>query len=280
MVDQIIKDKFFSELLDKLSFILDDSKNKFSLIPLKSKKNMVYELILTDRLTNSSEIFIIKKLQSEKADKEYEMINYLKAQKLQIPKIIYFKNPYIIQEKVNGENLCDFINNNLRGKKELSEVDNKITKKILLAIKLLAKWLADLHKKNIILKEDFDKIIVINKGDTRLKDFIINFSNKKIYGVDFEESYEGNYLEDIAWICCSLIDTDPGIFEMEEPLHKIELINLFLKEYFKINADFKFSFNYFAKSLIENLNLVINRRELKIGELNENSVLNKILKKI
>ncbi|MBY9007292.1 MAG: hypothetical protein KGD63_11100 [Candidatus Lokiarchaeota archaeon] len=269
-----------SEILDNLTFIFDNPEVTYSLIPIKSHKNPIYELTLTNQTKNTSEVYIIKRLQIESANIEYNSIKLLKKQNMNVPSVLLYKNPFIIQEKIIGTDLCDYINENLIGKKDLSEVPNEIKDNLYNAIKLLAKWLAKFHKNNIIPKDDEGKIIVLNKGDARLKNFIINTSNDKLYGIDFEESHEGNYIEDISWVCCSLIDTNPGIFEMEEPLHKIELLNLFLREYFTLNHDFKFSFSDFTRSLIENLNKVIIRRELNFGLLNKNTFLSKIIKEI
>ncbi|MHA1509932.1 MAG: hypothetical protein ACTSO6_14660, partial [Promethearchaeota archaeon] len=46
------------------------------------------------------------------------------------------------------------------------------------------------------------------------------------------------------------------------PLVKIELINLFLKNYYRINPETHFDFKYFTEKLIENLNTVMSRRGL------------------
>ena len=100
-----------------------------------------------------------------------------------------------------------------------------------------------------------------------------NFNKGKIYGLDFEDSYPGNHLDDIAWICCALLDTNPGIFQLEVPKHKIKLINEFLTGYYKINKDFKFDFEYFARRLIENINLVIERRNIDLGIVSKESIL-------
>jgi hypothetical protein len=62
---------------------------------------------------------------------------------------------------------------------------------------------------------------------------------------------------------------------MDNPQHKVDLINLFLGEYHQINLQFYFSFNYFAEKLIENLNIVIRRRSLDICKLNKENVLRK-----
>ena len=45
-----------------------------------------------------------------------------------------------------------------------------------------------------------------------------------MFGVDFEDSYEGNHIDDIAWICCSLLDTKPGLFEKSYPKSKIDIV--------------------------------------------------------
>ena len=126
--------------------------------------------------------------------------------------------------------------------------------------------------------KSIENVIALNKGDTRLRDFIVNFSTNTLYGVDFENAYEAHYLEDISWICCSLIDTNPGIFELTVPSHKIELINIFLKEYYNINKDFLFSFEKFSELLIRNLNQVIKRRRLGMGNLNIDIILDKLYK--
>ncbi|GAI86577.1 unnamed protein product [marine sediment metagenome] len=121
--------------------------------------------------------------------------------------------------------------------------------------------------------------LILNKGDTRLRDFIIDFSSDKLYGFDFEDSYEGNHIDDLAWICCALLDTNPGVFEIIEPnqpKHKIELINIFLKNYYQINSGFHFSFNYFAERLVEDLNIVIKRRDLDPGFIRKNTILKNI----
>ena len=65
---------------------------------------------------------------------------------------------------------------------------------------------------------------------------------------------------------------------MFEPIHKTELINIFLKEYFRINYHFQFSFQYFAEKLIENLNIVIERRSLEFGPVSKDSILKNISK--
>ncbi len=67
---------------------------------------------------------------------------------------------------------------------------------------------------------------------------------------------------------------------MEEPKHKIELINMFLKKYYQNNNRFPFSFNYLAEQLIENLNIVIERRNLPYGTVSKDKFIEDISKEI
>ena len=128
----------------------------------------------------------------------------------------------------------------------------------------------------MISKED---ISVLNKGDTRLRDFIFNTETGQIHGTDFEETYVGNPIDDLAWVCCSLLDTNPGVFEMNEPRPKIDLINYFLKSYYEMNPGFEFNFTYFAERLIEDLNEVMRRRNLQMS-LNKNSFIKEISREL
>jgi hypothetical protein len=273
--------RIFSKLSEKFPHIFGDFNrdlSTFNITQLKSKRNDVYEVKFTKPLEDLPENFILKIFKTPNGNKEVATLKHLKKLDISVPLILLYENPYLILEKINGENLCDFINENLLGKQDLNEVSEPITTQLNMSIKLLAQWFAEFHRKNIIKHEEVEKIIVLNKGDTQLRDFIINFSSNSLYGLDFENAYEGNFLEDLSWVCCSLIDTNPGIFELSEPSHKIKLINIFLKEYFRINNEFLFSFQKFAELLIENLNVIIKRRGLRVGNLDKNEILNKIFK--
>jgi tRNA A-37 threonylcarbamoyl transferase component Bud32 len=277
MDPQKVKKKVIKDLSTYIPEI-QDKDNPFSLKRLTSKKNIVFELDFKVKLKKFPKVVILKLFRTEFAEKEYNALTKLGKLDIAVPKVLYFNKPYIILEKLNGVNLCDLINDNLIKVTSLDELDAKMRNKIIQSVKSLAEWIANLHKQNVINNKDPSQIIVLNKGDTRLRDFIYDTSKKEIYGIDFEESYEGNHHDDLTWICCSLIDTNPGLFQMLEPTHKIELINLFLKEYFRINNDFEFSFEYFAERLIEYLNIVIERRSLEYGPVNKDSILRSILK--
>ncbi|MFX0141300.1 MAG: RIO1 family regulatory kinase/ATPase [Candidatus Hodarchaeota archaeon] len=273
-----IKNKVLKDLRQEIPDLIEEIDN-FSLNRLSSKKNIVYELIFDKKPDKLPKEVILKLFRTNYAEKEYKALIKLEKQGLPIPKVLYFKKPYLILKKLEGVNLCDFINDNLVNTTTIDELDLEIRDKIIVSVKKLAEWIANLHSQNIITKKNSLEIIVFNKGDTRLRDFIYNITKNVIYGIDFEESYEGNFLDDLAWICCSLLDTNPGIFEITEPKHKIELINYFLKEYFRINKKFLFSFNYFAEKLIDYLNIVIERRAIELSPVRKNVILRNISKK-
>ena len=272
-----IKKKVLRDLRNEIPELIEGI-NSFSLNRLNSKKNLVYELNFDKKPKKFPKHVILKLFRTNYAENEYKALIKLEKQDLEIPKVLFFKKPYLILKKINGVNLSDFINDKLINFNTINDLDLKIKNNIFLSLEKLAEWIARLHNQNIIDNKDFSEVIVFNKGDTRLRDFIFNISEKKVYGLDFEESYEGNYLDDLAWISCSLLDTNPGIFEIEKPMVKIELINYFLSEYFRINNSFLFSFDYFAERLIEYLNIVMKRRSIKLSSVRKNEILKNLSK--
>jgi len=242
----------FPELVDKF--------NHFILFQFQSKKNTVVHLTFNRKTESLPKEVVIKIFTNESADTEYDTLKHLYEQKILVPKIIFYKKPFLILEKIEGINLCDFINDRLLKVADLDSLDTITKEELLRCIEKLANWLSKLHTNNIIEDKEHSHVKVLNKGDTRLRDFIYNPSDNEMIGLDFEDSYGGHHIDDIAWICCSLLDTNPGIFEKTVPLVKIELINLFLKSYYRINPETNFDFKYFTEKLIENLNTVMNRR--------------------
>ncbi|MBD3254215.1 MAG: hypothetical protein GF383_03940 [Candidatus Lokiarchaeota archaeon] len=275
---QQLKNRLIEDLQEDIPG-LKAKNDSFSIVRLKSKKNLVYELTYKRKPRNFPKEIVIKIFQTHNFQQEVNVLKLLNSQKINVPSIIFSRDPYLILEKVEGMNLCDYVNTSLVNAANLRDLDANTRKNLVQCMRKLATWLAELHKKNTRTQKDFSKAIVLNKGDTRLRDFIIDESEMKIFGVDFEESYEGNHMDDIAWICCSLLDSNPGIFQMEEPTHKVELINTFLQRYYLLNNTFKFSFDYFAEHLIENLNLVIERRSMSTGPLRKRVILERISKR-
>ena len=244
----------FPELVDKF--------NHFILTQFQSKKNTVVHLTFNRKTESLPKEVVIKIFTNDSADTEYDTLKHLFEQEILVPKIIFYKKPFLILEKIEGINLCDFINDRLLKVADLDSLDSITKKELLMCIEKLANWLSKLHINNIIEDKEHSHVKVLNKGDTRLRDFIYNPSDNKLVGLDFEDSYKGNHIDDIAWICCSLLDTNPGIFEQTVPIAKIELINHFLKSYYRINPATHFDFKYFTEKLIENLNTVMHRRNL------------------
>ena len=242
---------------------LVDKFNHFLLKTLPSKQNSVVLLTFNRATENLPRECVVKIFRTERGDNEVKILKQLKEQQLLVPKILFYKNPYLILEKVDGINVCDYVNNNLVNIDSIDDLESNIREEIVVCITNLAQWLANLHSNNMISNDS--EVIVLNKGDTRLRDFVFNPQQKIIYGFDFEDAIEENHLIDISWICCALLDTNPGIFELNDPKIKIELINLFLKSYYSYNPEFKFNFSYFAERLIDNLNTVMRRRRINLS---------------
>ncbi|MHA2390995.1 MAG: hypothetical protein ACXAEX_03425 [Promethearchaeota archaeon] len=262
-----------------LKGVIPEFRNKdynFNITELNSRKNSVFNLTFEKKPLNVPREFIIKIFKTKNIVSENNILIRLKNQNFHVPKVLILKKPYLILEKVHGANLCDFINDNLKDKEQLDDLEPDVKNQLVSSIEKLAQWLAQLHEKNITRKQNSEEIFVLNKGDTRLRDFIMNFPEDILYGVDFEDSYEGNHLDDLAWICCSLLDTSPGLFDMDEPKHKIDLINLFLRKYYQTSSSLKFDFDYFAEKMIEYLNLVIDRRNLPFGPISKSTFIEDI----
>ncbi len=273
-----IKKKFAKNFKDEISGFSGDL-NTFSLIQLPSKRNLVYSLTFIRKPRNFPKELILKKFQTKNAEKEFKTYKKLENQDISIPKLLLFKKSYLILEKLNGINLCDLINDNLTDTVKLEDLDPDTRDKIINSVELLANWFAQLHINTKKIKKKATELIVLNKGDTRLKDFIFDFTTDMLYGFDFEDSYEGNPIDDIAWICTALLDTNPGIFEMTDPKHKIELINIFLKKYYSLTS-FNFDFNYFTESLIDNLNIVMKRRSIRLSPIKKATFIEEIKKEL
>jgi len=275
--------KIKSKIAKDLKGIIPEFRNKdnnFNIIELESKKNLVLNVVFDKQPRSFPKDFIIKIFKTKNLVSENNILIRLKNQNFPVPNVLGLKNPYLILEKVEGINLCDFINNNLKDSEKLDDLNSDIRNQVIKSIEKLAEWLAQLHEKNAARKQKSDELFVLNKGDTRLRDFIIDFAKDTLYGVDFEDAYEGNHIDDLAWICCSLLDTNPGLFDMDEPKHKIELINIFLKKYYQETSSFQFDFTYLAEKIIEYLNIVIQRRNLPFGQISKSSFFEDISKEI
>ncbi|MFX1570935.1 MAG: hypothetical protein ACFFCV_21560 [Promethearchaeota archaeon] len=257
------------------------TNDKIQISELPSKKNSVIQLKFDRKPSKLPQEVVVKIFKTENIANEINILNRLKNQKLHVPSILFFHTPYLILEKIDGTNLCDFINERLKGTEQLDDLDSETRSQIVKSIERLAEFLAQFHEKNFVRKvHEKKRKYVLCKGDTRLRDFIYDSKLDNLYAVDFEDAYEGYFYDDLAWICTSLLDTDPGIFEMEEPKHKVDLINIFLRKYYRINSNFPFEFNYLAERIIENLNIVIERRNLPYGVVSKEKLIKDLSKEI
>jgi len=273
-----IKNKMLQDLKEQIPELTID---QIQISELPSKKNSVIELKFDKKPSKLPQKVVVKIFRTENIANEINILNRLRNQHFHVPSILFFHNPYLFLEKVEGTNLCDFINKRLKGTKQLDDLDSEIRTQIVNSIERLAEFIAQFHEKNFVRKMHEEKRkYVLCKGDTRLRDFIYDSVHDVLYAVDFEDAYEGNHMDDLAWICTSLLDTDPGIFEMEEPKHKVDLINIFLRKYYRTNPKFPFDFNYLAEKIIDNLNIVIERRNLPYGTISKTLFLNDISKEI
>lgn len=239
---------------------------------LKAGKNLIFLISLKNPQTLPEEI-IIKKISTKSFITEHENLisNYQKG--ILVPKIFAFKKPYILMEKIDGLNLCDLLNDDLDNSTENSIY---IVKKEI--FEKLAEWLYQYHEINITTEKK-SQILVRNKGDLRLKNFI--YHEKKIYGIDFENVYEGIPENDIAEVIVSIITTSPGdIFRDELLEFKINLILDFLLRYMKINTKFIISNNEIVKCLYSHLKIVAKRRHVEYNEEILNKKFQILLEKI
>lgn len=279
---QKIKSKIIKDLKGVIPEFRKDNYN-FKISELKSRKNTVIHLVFNKKPQNFPKEFVIKIFRTKNIVSENNILIRLRNQNFHVPQVLSLKKPYLFLERIggiNGVNLCDFVNDNLKDTEKLEDLDSGLKTHITWSIEKLAEWLAQLHKKNTVRKRRSEEIFVLNKGDTRLRDFILDLSKEILYGVDFEDSYEGNHMDDLAWICCSLLDTTPGLFDMDNPKHKIDLINIFLKKYYQTNSSFQFDFNYFTKKIIGHLNIVIERRNLPFGPISSTSFIKDLSKEM
>jgi len=165
----------------------------------KSKKNTIAYVFIDNKPKVLKWFFpgFIKKM-----EKEYSVLNKAST-KLNIPYVydIDKKNNVLILNYINGENLCDIIND-----KNISFSEKKQL------IFLLSEWFFEFH--NFFKKGD--EFII--RGDPNLRNFLFT---DRIWGVDFEESRVGRPVEDIAGMCSSILTTDPMFTDEKRKLCKI-----------------------------------------------------------
>ena len=193
------------ERIDTLEEILMERYGKDVIIAsvsrLKSKKNTVISLKITStgtRIhTEVAKLFIAGRFQNE-----LSILKSSWAQGLTVPRVLEARNGVILMEFIPGQPFVDRINHTFEPH----------------LIDLLAEWYYKYHQVHGQIK-----------GDPRLRNFIIQ--NGQVFGVDFEESQEGDWILDIAGVCASLLDTNP-IYDAR----KRKLCWQFLEKYLSLNG--------------------------------------------
>ncbi len=149
-----------------------------------------------------------------------------------VPEIIEKLEDSLILEDISGTN-C----------KEL--FDSQETGAVLSGI---AEWLCDFHSSFGHKKR---------RGDCILANFIL--SDTEIYGIDFEESQEGNYLRDIGDMCTSILRMRPAF-----TFKRFRQIDYFLDEYFACSSKPRIDItDYLVESLLHYSNYGSQKEELK-----------------
>jgi tRNA A-37 threonylcarbamoyl transferase component Bud32 len=143
---QAIRSKIVKDLKGIIPEIRKDNYN-FKIHELKSRKNTVVNLVFDKKLQEFPQEFIIKIFRTKNIVSENNILTRLKNQHFHVPEVLSLKKPYLILEKIEGNNLCDFINDNLKNKRKLEDLDPDLKTRITSSIEKLAEWLAQLHKK-------------------------------------------------------------------------------------------------------------------------------------
>lgn len=128
---------------------------------------------------------IVKKFLSRKGGNEFEALVRARAAGLMVPYPLWKDGDYLVLEYIHGET-CDRMINYMFN----SEVAEK-----------LGEWLGGFHAR---LGSSEGKTIV---GNAALSNFI--FSEGVIFGVDLEDSREGDPLEDVGDLGASILGSEP-----------------------------------------------------------------------
>ncbi len=171
----------------------------------RSKKNDIFKIRKDD------DIYILKKYDTEffkNFKNEFNTLNECRNRGIKVPKILGHNREILLLEYLPGHD-C---------KKLFLESKNKNTKKHILSG--IAEWLSNFHS-----AFKFEK----RKGDCILTNFI--YSDDEVYGIDFEESIEGDYLRDIGDLGTSILRLKPSFTE-----ERFSMVDHFITQYFSYTS--------------------------------------------
>lgn len=174
------------------------SVSLLSLERLKSRKNIVVHLEVTNKELNAPLDVVAKMFVVDKFDIELQVLKSSWEKSLAVPEVVEARDGVILMDYIAGEPLVDVLNRTF----ESSLIDK------------LAEWYFRYHSAHDMIK-----------GDPRLRNFICN--NGRIYGVDYEETRPDSWILDIGGTAASLLDTDP-IFDVRKRKMSWTLLETYL----------------------------------------------------
>lgn len=178
-----------SEVLESLlDTLVDNQPYDLSFQQLRSKKNIVFKIQISRKQRKIPEL-IAKLFVTSGFRRELEVLKKSQENGLAVPQVIDAKEGVILMRFIEGNVLTDVINETFSTT----------------AIEHLAKWYYHFHNIHSMIK-----------GDPRLRNFI--YHDKILYGIDFEVSRPGDWMEDIGGVAASLLDTRPIFHEDKQKL--------------------------------------------------------------
>lgn len=164
-----------------------------------SKKNNVY-LLNSAQSDEKDEYLVYKKYSCpNRMQKEVEMLSMLKDNGLPVPQILVIGEDYIGLEYLEGALLLDCYC-------DLESADGSSSKSLhesaYLFIYALCSWFKNFYK---VVRDITGKQIIM--GDVNFRNFIVK---DVIYGIDFEECWEGSIEEEIGSLCAFALTYDPS----------------------------------------------------------------------
>lgn len=211
----------------------------------RSKRNMVYSI----KNTKSEKRYVVKEYASQNGkSKDVFFLKLLKSYAINVPEIFYEGSRFILMEELENNTLLDAMIRLEEDNVDPEGIDVKV-----LFMKVF-KWLHDFYH---VMKGYSGKHMIF--GDANFRNFIVL---DEIYGLDFEDVIEGEYITDVARICAHLLRYSP-----EDTPWKKRVCNYLIE----LLCD---SYLYDRKTLIEEidrqLEIIDYRRQLKDSSQLEN----------
>jgi hypothetical protein len=171
--------------LERILLDIDSGMSISSVKRMRSRKNVVLALDLVS-CDGTPERYVAKLFVTESYEKELKILTNCMREHLRVPDVIRAESGVCLMEYLEGELLVHRLNHTF---------DSSLAEEI-------AGWYYGFHNSQHIIK-----------GDPRLRNFIC--TSDGLYGFDFEEAGQGDWMADIGGISASMLDTDP-IFDQRK----------------------------------------------------------------